>query len=61
MPSQEALLSPIEVATRLGVSKFTVARLYKAGKLSFVRVGRQVRFRQAAVEVFIEKQRQKAA
>jgi len=61
MSSQDSLLTPIEVASRLGVSKYTVARLYKAGKLSFVRVGRQVRFRQTAVDVYIAKQQGRAA
>jgi excisionase family DNA binding protein len=61
VPSQESLLTPTQVAARLGVSKFTVARLYKAGRIPFVRIGRQVRIRAVAVEVFIQKQSGRAA
>lgn len=60
MPSQ-SLLTPDEVAVRLGISKSTLARLYKAGRISFVRIRRQVRFRPEAVDVFIQKQTGKAA
>jgi excisionase family DNA binding protein len=35
--------------------------LYKAGHIAFVRVGRQVRFRGAAVDTFIAKQTGRAA
>lgn len=61
MPSSDPLLTPEEVSKRLGVSKSTLGRLYKAGRISFIRVGRQVRFREAAVEVFIAKQQGRAA
>lgn len=61
MPSQESLLTPIEVSKRLGVSGSTLARLYKAGRIPFIRVGRQVRFREISVQVFMQKQQGKAA
>jgi excisionase family DNA binding protein len=61
VPTQESLLSPEQVSARLGVSKYTLARLYKAGHITFVRVGRQVRFRATAVDTFIAKQTGRAA
>jgi excisionase family DNA binding protein len=53
----DTLISPQNVAVLLSVSHTTVKRLYLSGKLPFVRVGRQVRIKQTALDVFIEKQR----
>jgi excisionase family DNA binding protein len=61
MPSQVSLLTKDEVALRLKISVFTLARLYKAGRIQFVRVGRQVRFRPEAVETYLQRQQGRAA
>lgn len=48
------LLSRQELADRLGVSVATVRREEAAGRLTFVRIGRQVRFREADVRAYLE-------
>jgi excisionase family DNA binding protein len=61
MATLDSLLTPKQVSERLAISQATLARLYKSGQLAFVRVGRQVRFREAAVKVFISRQEGRAA
>lgn len=59
--SRDSLLSVPVVANQLGISTFTLARIYKRGEIAFVRVGRSVRFRPEAVETYIRRQTGRAA
>ena len=53
VPSPPAVLMESEVARQLRVSKFTVQRMRKAGKIKFKLVGRRVRYTQAHVDEFL--------
>jgi excisionase family DNA binding protein len=53
------LLTVKQVAERLGVHPDTVRDLALRGEIRFVRVGRQIRFRELWVEEFIERQGRK--
>jgi len=52
-PSPPVVLTESEVARLLRVSKFTVQRLRKAGKIKFKLVGRRPRYTQAQVNEFL--------
>jgi excisionase family DNA binding protein len=54
----QPLLTVDEVAELLKVSRATVRRLAYRGELSFLRIGRAIRFERAALSMFIEKARQ---
>lgn len=49
-----ALLTAVEVAERLRVTKFWVYAEVRAGRLPHVRLGRYVRFRAGAIDSWIE-------
>ena len=51
------LMTPKQVAQRLAVSVSMVRKLTLIGKLSAIYVGRLPRYEQAAVETFLEQQR----
>lgn len=51
----EHFFTPEEVAERWRVSEKTVQRLIRAGKLSHVRIGRQVRLRPSDVQKYESK------
>jgi len=51
----DALLTPAEVAKRLGVNRETVYRLRQRGDLQCVRVGGAIRVRREALEVFLRR------
>lgn len=55
MPNNQPLLTPREVAERLGISVQTLAswRCNSTYPLEFCRIGRLIRYRQEAVEKFI--------
>ena len=53
--TQERLLTPAEVATRLNVSLVTVGRWLREGKLKGLKVGRQWRVRESDLEAFLER------
>lgn len=53
---QEKLLSTTQIASYLGVDKFTVYRLVTQGKLPAFKVGNQWRFRKRAVDTWLEQQ-----
>jgi excisionase family DNA binding protein len=57
----QTLLTREDAATMLKVSTDTVDRLVRAGGLSFVRIGAQVRFTVADMEAFISGNRQEAS
>ena len=51
----ETLIAPDEAARRLGLdSTETLRRLRRLRRIGFVKVGRQVRFREADIAQFIE-------
>ena len=52
--TQERLLTPAEIVTRLNVSLVTVGRWLREGKLQGVRAGRQWRVRESALESFLK-------
>jgi len=56
----QALLTREDAAAMLKVSTDTVDRLVRAGGLSFVRIGAQIRFTIADMEAFIAGNRQEA-
>lgn len=57
-----ALLSPAQVATRLGVSTKSVRRLANQGRLASIRLSaRVIRFEPEAVDAFIAERRTEAA
>jgi excisionase family DNA binding protein len=49
----ELLLSPADVAARLGVHRETVYRLVARGELVAIRVGSLLRFEASAVEAYL--------
>ena len=51
------LLSPSEVAAKLGLSRPHIYTLASAGKIRSIKFGRAVRFDPADVETFIRKHR----
>ena len=53
--TQERLLTPAEVATRLNVSLVTVGRWLREGKLKGLKAGRQWRVRESDLEAFLER------
>ena len=52
--SEDRLLTVPEAAARLRVHAITVRRYIKAGRLAAVRVGRNVRVRESALEALLE-------
>ena len=52
------LLSPLEVAKYLGLSRSFVYQLAETGDLPCVKIGRSIRFRPRAIEQFIEDREQ---
>ena len=53
-PSGPRFLTALEVAERMRVSKMTVYRLIRSGKLPAVRVGKSVRVRDEDVERYLD-------
>jgi excisionase family DNA binding protein len=53
-PSGPRFLTAGEVAERMRVSKMTVYRLIRAGKLPAVRIGRAFRVREDDVEAYLD-------
>lgn len=51
--TQERLLTPAEIVTRLSVSLVTVGRWLREGKLKGVKAGRQWRVRESDLEAFL--------
>ena len=47
------LLSEYEAAKKCGVSRITLLRMRKAGKIRFYRIGTRVLFSQAQIEEFL--------
>lgn len=54
------LLTTDEAAARLGISKRTIQELTASRKLAFIKFGRNVRFSEADLAEFTEKNRVKA-
>ena len=54
--AHDALLTPAEAAERLGIQEQTLAVWRSVGRydLSFVKVGRSVRYRESVIDAFIE-------
>jgi excisionase family DNA binding protein len=52
----EKLLLPEEVAHLMTVSRITVLRLAKAGRIPAIRVGKVYRFSRAAIEAWLSSQ-----
>jgi excisionase family DNA binding protein len=59
--SKRELLSPAEVAARLGLSRPHVYRLAADGEIRSIKFGKAVRFEEAAVERFIRAHRRDGA
>jgi len=53
-PSGPRFLTALEVAERMRVSKMTVYRLVRAGKIPAVRIGRAFRIRDEDVEKYLD-------
>ncbi len=53
-PSGPRFLTALEVAERMRVSKMTVYRLIRAGKIPAVRIGRAFRVREDDVEKYLD-------
>jgi excisionase family DNA binding protein len=51
----EELLTIIQIAKLLKVSKMTIYRYIKAGKLSAIKIGRDFRIKQSDFDMFLEK------
>jgi excisionase family DNA binding protein len=54
------LLTTTEAAARLGISKRTIQELTASRKLAFIKFGRNVRFSEADLAAFTERNRVKA-
>lgn len=52
---QEKLLSMLDVVERLNVSRTTLWRLVRDGKIEAHRIGKQLRFEPCEVEAFIKR------
>ena len=50
---RQNLLSEHEAAKRCGVSRITLLRMRKAGRIRFYRIGTRVLFSQAQIEEFL--------
>jgi excisionase family DNA binding protein len=53
--SHDHLLTPVEAAARLKVSRFTMGDWLRSGKIKGVKVGRLWRVREKDLEAFLEK------
>ena len=53
-PRLERLLTITEVCARLGLSRQTVTRLWKDGKLERVKFGRQIRIRESSLNALLD-------
>jgi excisionase family DNA binding protein len=53
-PSGPRFLTALEVAERMRVSKMTVYRLIRSGKIPAVRIGRAFRVREDDVEKYLD-------
>lgn len=60
MPDPECLLDVPAAAERLGVTQRWVRRAVAERRISFVKVGRNVRFEPEAINRYIERQRRPA-
>lgn len=56
----EKLLRPDEAAEILSIHRTTLWRHQQEGRIGYVRMGRNLRFRRADIEEFIERQRRAA-
>lgn len=54
-PSPPAVFTEAEVARLMRVSKFTLERMRKAGRIKFVLVGKRVRYTQQHIDEFLGK------
>lgn len=50
---EQNLLSESEAAKRCGVSRITLLRMRKAGKIRFYRIGTRILFSQVQIEEFL--------
>jgi excisionase family DNA binding protein len=50
---EQSLLSEYEAAKRCGVSRITLLRMRKAGRIRFYRIGTRILFSQAQIEEFL--------
>jgi len=55
----EELLTVVQVSKILKISKMTVYRYIKAGKLSAIKVGRDFRIKQSDFDAFLERHKNK--
>ncbi|MGH8528015.1 MAG: tyrosine-type recombinase/integrase, partial [Gammaproteobacteria bacterium] len=53
-PRSDAILTVVEVAERIQVSRITVTRLIAAGKLAAIRIGSVLRIRESALQLFLD-------
>ena len=60
MPSNFLMLTEQQVAELLGVSVHGVKKVAGKGLISYVKIGKTIRFEQAEVEAFIERNTQKS-
>lgn len=57
---KERLMSEVEAARRCGVSRITLLRMRKAGKIGFYRIGTRVLFSEAHIVEFLNRVERKA-
>jgi excisionase family DNA binding protein len=50
---EQSLLSEYEAAKRCGVSRITLLRMRKAGRIRFYRIGTRILFSQAQIDEFL--------
>lgn len=57
---QKALLTPDEVAVLLGISRVSVIRQSRAGKIPSLQIGKCYRYRESSLQAWLDKQEQAA-
>jgi len=60
MDSEQRLLKPQETQLHLGVSERTLWRFIAEGRIAYVRVGAQLRFRKQDIDAFLARNRVEA-
>lgn len=56
----KGLMSEVEAARRCGVSRITLLRMRKAGKIGFYRIGTRVLFSESHINEFLSRVERKA-